>query len=259
MARFELESLHQPAGDQPRAIAELSQGLARGDRFQTLLGATGTGKTFSIAHTIANHGRPTLVMSHNKTLAAQLYGELKALFPDHDPNAEPRPPTTLEKLAEKLRVSGRGVRIQGMENLMVRYSQCCQPVPGDEVIGYITRGRGVSIHRVDCPNVLNLADHPERRVEIEWEAESGERFFVRLEMEGSDRRGLVADIASTITQANTNIKSVNIQAEELGMRGEFVVEVENLDHLKRVVNAVKRVKGVISVERREHFGELGGD
>jgi excinuclease ABC subunit B len=81
MARFELESLHQPAGDQPRAIAELSQGLARGDRFQTLLGATGTGKTFSIAHTIANHGRPTLVMSHNKTLAAQLYGELKALFP----------------------------------------------------------------------------------------------------------------------------------------------------------------------------------
>ena len=102
--------------------------------------------------------------------------------------------------------------------------------------------------------MLNLADHPERRVEIEWEAESGERFFVRLEMEGTDRRGLVADIASTITQTNTNMKSVNIQAEEMGMRGEFVVEVENLDHLKRVVNAVKRVKGVLSVERREHFG-----
>ena len=81
MAHFEIESLHQPAGDQPKAIAELSEGLGRGDRFQTLLGATGTGKTFSIAHGIAQHGRPTLVMSHNKTLAAQLYGELKALFP----------------------------------------------------------------------------------------------------------------------------------------------------------------------------------
>ncbi|MEX0911806.1 MAG: ACT domain-containing protein, partial [Gemmatimonadota bacterium] len=127
-------------------------------------------------------------------------------------------------------------------------------VPGDEVIGYITRGRGVSIHRNDCPNVLNLADHPERRVEIEWEAESGERFFVRLELEGTDRRGLVADIASTITTAQTNIKSVNIQAEEMGMRGEFVVEVENLDHLKRVMNSVRKVKGVLSVERREHFG-----
>jgi GTP diphosphokinase / guanosine-3',5'-bis(diphosphate) 3'-diphosphatase len=92
-------------------------------------------------------------------------------------------------------------------------------------------------------------------VEIEWEAEVGERFFVRLEMEGSDRRGLVADIASAITQVNTNIKSVNIHSEEMGMRGEFVVEVENLEHLTRVIKAVRRVKGVIAVERREHFGE----
>ena len=81
MAPFHLESLHSPAGDQPRAIVELNAGLARGDRFQTLLGATGTGKTFTVAHVIAEHGRPALVMSHNKTLAAQLYGELKALFP----------------------------------------------------------------------------------------------------------------------------------------------------------------------------------
>src|SRR5690606_39603881 len=123
-----------------------------------------------------------------------------------------------ERLGSRVRGKYTGVRIQGMENLRVRYSQCCQPVPGDEVIGYITRGRGVSIHRADCPNVLNLADHPERRVEIEWEAESGERFFVRLEMEGTDRRGLVADIASAITSLNTNIRSVNIQGEERGMR-----------------------------------------
>ncbi len=81
MTAFDLVSPHRPAGDQPRAIAELTEGLARGDRHQVLLGATGTGKTFSIAHVIANHGRPTLVMSHNKTLAAQLYGELKSLFP----------------------------------------------------------------------------------------------------------------------------------------------------------------------------------
>jgi len=83
MSSFQLVSPHQPAGDQPRAIAELDEGLARGDRHQVLLGATGTGKTFSIAHVIANHGRPTLVMSHNKTLAAQLYGELKSLFPQN--------------------------------------------------------------------------------------------------------------------------------------------------------------------------------
>jgi len=81
MPRFQLSSTYDPKGDQPTAIAELTAGLERGDRFQTLLGATGTGKTFSIAHVIANYGRPTLVTSHNKTLAAQLYGELKSLFP----------------------------------------------------------------------------------------------------------------------------------------------------------------------------------
>jgi GTP diphosphokinase / guanosine-3',5'-bis(diphosphate) 3'-diphosphatase len=179
----------------------------------------------------------------------------RELWPDAPESAEPdRPPSAFERLVSKVRGKSPGVRIQGMENLMVRYSQCCQPVPGDEVIGYITRGRGVSIHRNDCPNVLNLADHPERRVDIEWETEIGERFFVRLELEGTDRRGLVADIASTVTGTNTNIKSVNVHSEEMGMRGEFVVEVENLDHLKRVINAVRRVKGVLSVERREHFG-----
>jgi excinuclease ABC subunit B len=81
MAEFQLVSPYAPSGDQPRAIEELSQGLTRGDRYQVLLGATGTGKTYSMAHVIANHGRPTLVMSHNKTLAAQLYGEFKSLFP----------------------------------------------------------------------------------------------------------------------------------------------------------------------------------
>ena len=81
MSDFQLVSAHQPAGDQPNAIGELSAGLARGDQHQVLLGATGTGKTFAMAHVIAEHGCPTLVMSHNKTLAAQLYGELKALFP----------------------------------------------------------------------------------------------------------------------------------------------------------------------------------
>lgn len=81
MPKFEIVSPFEPKGDQPQAIEELSRGLSRGDRFQTLLGATGTGKTLTMAHVIAQFGRPTLVMSHNKTLAAQLYGELKAIFP----------------------------------------------------------------------------------------------------------------------------------------------------------------------------------
>src|SRR5687768_13345594 len=79
--RFDLRAPFEPAGDQPRAIAELSAGLRRGDRFQTLLGVTGSGKTMTMANVIQDHGRPTLVLSHNKTLAAQLYGEIKSMFP----------------------------------------------------------------------------------------------------------------------------------------------------------------------------------
>ncbi|HEX6065233.1 MAG TPA: bifunctional (p)ppGpp synthetase/guanosine-3',5'-bis(diphosphate) 3'-pyrophosphohydrolase [Longimicrobiales bacterium] len=177
---------------------------------------------------------------------------LKELFPDEGKTFQDRAPTTFERLVDKVRGSGKGVRIQGLENMMTRYSQCCQPVPGDKVIGYITRGRGISIHRIDCPNILNLAEHPERRIEIEWEAESGDRFYVRLVIEGDDRRGLLSDIATAITDTGTNIASAEIKTTDGGMTGQFVVEVSDLTHLKKVMKSIKRVAGVLSVDRREH-------
>jgi len=186
---------------------------------------------------------------------------MKALYPDHDPETSPeRPPKALERLSAVLTRSDRGVRIQGMDNLMVRYSQCCQPVPGDRVVGYITRGRGVSIHRVDCPNVLHLSQDPERRVEIEWSAEQGERFFVKLQMHGTDRRGLLSDVAKAISDTGTDIQHADMKSTNGGMDADFVVEVKDLSHLNRVVKAVKKVKGVLEVERREHFEheDLGG-
>ncbi len=186
---------------------------------------------------------------------------MKALYPDHDPETSPeRPPKALERLSAVLTRSDRGVRIQGMDNLMVRYSQCCQPVPGDRVVGYITRGRGVSIHRVDCPNVLHLSQDPERRVEIEWSAEQGERFFVKLQMHGTDRRGLLSDVAKAISDTGTDIQHADMKSTNGGMDADFVVEVKDLSHLNRVVKAVKKVKGVLDVERREHFEheDLGG-
>jgi GTP diphosphokinase / guanosine-3',5'-bis(diphosphate) 3'-diphosphatase len=177
---------------------------------------------------------------------------LRELFPGEEAVAE-RPPTALERLVERVRGNGRGVRIQGLDNTLVRYSHCCQPVPGDDVIGYITRGRGISIHRKDCPNVLNLSQHPERRIEIEWEAESGERFYVRIIVEGTDRRGLLSDIAAAIATTGTNISSADIKSVEGGMTGSFVVEVQDLNHLKKVMKYIRRVNGVLTAERREHF------
>jgi GTP pyrophosphokinase len=180
----------------------------------------------------------------------------RAMLPEATPEAQERAPSPLHKLVDRVwSGGGKGIRIQGLDNLMIRYSQCCQPVPGDPVIGYITRGRGVSIHRTDCPNVLHLSDDPERRVEIDWDSDGARRFLVRIVMDGTDRHGLFADIARAVTDTGTNIQSADINAVEGGMRGQFVVEVENLSHLKKVMRAVQRVKGVLSVERRESFGE----
>ena len=181
---------------------------------------------------------------------------IKQFHSEHDPTEMvQQAPSAFSKLAARFRISGRGVRIQGMDNLMVRYSSCCQPVPGDPVIGYITRGRGVSIHRQDCPNVLGLSRDPERRIEIEWAAEKGDRFFVKLFMRGSDRRGLLSDVAKAITSTGTDISHADMKTTQGGMTGEFIVEVRDLNHLEKVRRSISRVKGVIDVERREHLEE----
>ena len=200
--------------------------------------------------------------SFDEALAALARGDIgpsaviRGFYPDEDPaQVVKRSPSALERIAEKIRKSNRGVTIQGMDNLMIRYSQCCQPVPGDKVIGYITRGRGISIHRTDCPNVLSLTEDPDRRVEIEWRAERGDRFFVHLHMEGTDRRGLLGDVARTISETATDIQHADMRGTDGGMTAAFVVEVQDLNHLRRVMQAVQRVKGVLSVVRRESIHE----
>jgi GTP pyrophosphokinase len=181
---------------------------------------------------------------------------IKQFHPDHNPTeVAKQEPSAFAKLAARLRISGRGVRIQGMDNLMVRYSRCCQAVPGDPVIGYVTRGRGVSIHRKDCPNVLSLSRDPDRRIEIEWAAQKGDRFFVKLYMQGTDRRGLLTDVAKAISDTGTDISHADMRATGGGMHGEFVIEVRDLAQLEKVRLAIGQVKGVLDVERKEHFDE----
>ncbi len=182
---------------------------------------------------------------------------MRALFPEAEDGGDSSDGSGggLADLVKRVRRPDRGIKIQGMDDLMVRYSQCCQPVPGDEVTGYITRGRGVSIHRKDCPNVLDLADRRDRRIEVEWDTGGQQRFFVRIVMEGTDRHGLLGDVGRAISDTGTNIQSADMEAVQGGMKGQFVVEVEDLSHLKKVMRTIKRVKGVLRVERKESFGE----
>jgi GTP diphosphokinase / guanosine-3',5'-bis(diphosphate) 3'-diphosphatase len=133
---------------------------------------------------------------------------------------------------------------------MVRYAQCCQPVPGDPVVGYVTQGRGISIHRGDCPNLLTLSAEG-RRVEIDWKEMEGESFAVRLAVQAEDRRGLYADIMEAISQTGTNIKGADLHSKDGSVFGTVYVEVDNLPHLAKVMKAVRKIKSVTEVERRE--------
>ena len=180
---------------------------------------------------------------------------LRLLYPDVAAAHEAPPEQgVIEKIVDRVRGVPRGVRIQGVDGLMVRYAQCCQPVPGDAVTGYVTRGRGVSIHRADCPNLLLLEHEPERRLEIEWKEREGERFLVRLLLEGNDRRGLYADVASAVSATGTDIRAMELKALDAKAIGSMLVEVENLSHLEKIMRAVRKVKGISDIARRDNVG-----
>ncbi len=178
---------------------------------------------------------------------------LRLLYPDVEA-AHEAPPVqgVIDRLVDRVRGVPRGVRIQGVDGLMVRYAQCCQPVPGDLVTGYVTRGRGVSIHRADCPNLLLLEHEPERRLEIEWKEREGERFLVRLLLEANDRRALYADVAAAVSATGTDIRAMELKAVDGKVVGSMLVEVENLAHLEKILRAVRKVKGISDIARRDN-------
>ncbi len=175
---------------------------------------------------------------------------IRALYPSLSSEDVQGPkPNVFGRVIDRIRL-GRGIKIHGVDGLMVRYAQCCQPVPGDPVVGYVTQGRGISIHRADCPNLLTL-NLEDRRVEIDWQESEGEAFVVRLALAGEDRRGLYADIMSAISQTGTNIRAADIHTKDGTVFGQVFVEVDNLAHLAKVLKAIRKVKGVTEIERRE--------
>jgi len=184
----------------------------------------------------------------------QLGQVMKALYPDLPAEEnQPAKATAFGRVIERLRL-GRGIKIHGVEGLMVRYAQCCQPVPGDPVVGYVTQGRGISVHRTDCPNLLTLSGEVERRVEIDWREVEGQTFEVRLAVSGEDRRGLYADICEAISGTGTNIRSAELASKDGIVFGSILVEVENHTHLHKVLKAVRKVKGVTEIARRDSSG-----
>jgi len=143
-----------------------------------------------------------------------------------------------------------GVLVRGIDDMLVRFAKCCRPVPGDPIVGYITRGFGVTVHRTSCVNALNM--NPERRIEVDWHEGTVETYPVRLLIRAFDRVGLLADLASNINQSGANILSANTETREnQQVDSYFTIAVENTLQLKKVIAAVRRVKLVQGVKRIE--------
>ena len=150
------------------------------------------------------------------------------------------------------RVFGPGeekIKVRGFDDLMVFRAGCCNPILGEAIVGYVTRGKGVSVHAVSCPNVVNLLYHPERRIEVEWDKtpDTTLRYTVRLTMQVEDRKGILADVSSRIADINTNIKNVEARTDE-DHRGriDMTVEIKDLKHLERVIKRSRRRSVLLS-------------
>jgi GTP pyrophosphokinase len=153
------------------------------------------------------------------------------------------------------RVLGTGaeqkITVRGIDDLMVFRARCCNPIRGEKIVGYITRGKGVSVHAATCPNVLNLLYDPERRIDVEWDrGKDTAPYTVRLRIAVEDRRGILADVSTRIAGINTNIKDVEatVGSDQQGSI-RMTVEIADLRHLERVMKAIKAVDGVVAVER----------
>ena len=148
-------------------------------------------------------------------------------------------------------LGGDQIKVRGADDLLVVRARCCNPIRGEKIVGYITRGKGVSVHSASCPNVTNLLYDPERQIDVDWDKgrESG-RYTVRLTVEVEDRKGIIAEVSARITGVNTNI--IDIEARtDAQQRGwiKVTVEISDMKQLEKVMKSLKSVKGVIAVDR----------
>ncbi len=181
---------------------------------------------------------------------------LNRLFPPGE--EEPPRESIVKGFVDRAR-GGRDIRVQGMNNLMFRFAKCCQPVPGERIIGFITRGRGLTIHRADCVNAVQTLTEPERKVDVSWDVAADQGFLVKLLIVVEDRKRILLDINEAIAGADADVRAAELHADEATAVGSVVVQIKNINHLNRVIERIKkRVRGVIRIERA-HGGDSEPD
>ncbi|HVZ80488.1 MAG TPA: bifunctional (p)ppGpp synthetase/guanosine-3',5'-bis(diphosphate) 3'-pyrophosphohydrolase [bacterium] len=194
---------------------------------------------------------------HGEVTARQV---LNKLLPKPEEQPKPKPESAPAKGSRPEAVAPgapagtlvRGISIGGEKDFLVRFARCCTPVPGDPIVGYVTRGRGVSIHRTDCPNTLALPEAEGRLMPVSWEGNDGQVYEVAIEVKAKDREKLLTDMLLAISEEGVIINEANAKATGGGFaQGYFVIAVSKSDQLEKVLKKLQRVKGVVSARRTE--------
>ena len=146
-----------------------------------------------------------------------------------------------------------GIVVRGIHDVAVRFSKCCNPIPGDEIVGFVTRGRGVTIHRTDCVNVLNLPESERvRLIDAEWQAEDngGSLYTVEISVYANNRTGLLVDISKIFTERKIDLAAMNVRTSKQGTASiDVTFDVHNNEELNSIIEKVRQVESVIDIQR----------
>jgi len=147
------------------------------------------------------------------------------------------------------RSTSKGITVQGVNNIMVNFDKGCNPIPGDDIVGYITRGKGITIHRSDCPNIPTEEKELDRLIEVNWDKNIDYTFYSHLNILSENRDGILNDISNVIKNMKTSIASINLKSQDTVVQGNITIIVDNLKHTKNVIKKLKKIPGIIKVER----------
>ncbi|MDZ4178744.1 MAG: bifunctional (p)ppGpp synthetase/guanosine-3',5'-bis(diphosphate) 3'-pyrophosphohydrolase [Coriobacteriia bacterium] len=194
-----------------------------------------------------------------KVSAKQIAGKLLKIMSAEDPKLVVEQPEVQEfTLGEPMRAprehrrrkSGAGINVKGIDDVLVRLARCCTPVPGDEIVGFVTRGRGVSVHRADCPNARDLLAQPERLIDVEWDRGRDTTYQVEIVIEAIDRMRLLQEVTSALAEAGVNVLSASVATSKEGISTmRFLFELGNMEQLPSLLRSVRTIDGVFDAER----------
>lgn len=174
---------------------------------------------------------------------------LHKINPEKEEALEKDTPEAETRFFDFARSKSKGIKLQGISNLMVSFGKCCNPIPGDEMIGFVTRGRGITVHRTDCRSLPLLSKESDRLVPVEWDVDKKDLSNVRLKVVGEDRKGMLNDLTDCINKSDINIVSVDSKVKDAIASTYFILQVNNLRQLERVIKKMGKVTGVDFIER----------